>query len=590
MASILMEYVSSRIPVIWVYSIEEDRLLHEEANWMLHKRAAKKLYVYDASNRIYDYEYRGDPEKGQFVEVDSPVEAVQAFLQPSHYEFDKMVVEGQSTWDLGQHGFPNKSILVMLDAPFYMTDPNKVKHTNARLTRAIKNAAPLLVGQSKTIVFVNHHTDIPVELENLVTYVEHKLPTVKTMRSIVKGSQESFSTDSDEKDKDKKPVKKLIPKIQLTQDELDVIAQQLTGLTKWQAENVLALANRQNAIEFLSGEGVHRTFKNDVIRREKARLIQKSGVLQIVDANWGMDEVGGMENLKQWAKDRALVFTHEAREDGIDLPKGLCVVGPGGTGKSWVAQALGKEWDRTVLRLDIGACMGSFLGESEGRLIKALKDSEAQAPCILFVDEFEKLFAGAGGGGVTDGGTFQRMYGTWLTWTQSRKGDVFVVATTNSVTTIPAPALRKGRFDEVMYVGLPGLKQREEIFSIHLKKRGWSPEEYGIDIPLLAKKTPDRTGSEIEQIVIEGLIRKGKNVGFGKGHAITTKHLVDAIDDVKIMAELNPGEAQGLLDWARSHKVMMANKEDSETASRPTLSRQAKPETTRKISLDESEI
>jgi len=211
--------------------------------------------------------------------------------------------------------------------------------------------------------------------------------------------------------------------------------------------------------------------------------------------------------------------------------------------------------------------MGSLLGESESRLIKALTDAEAQAPCILFVDEFEKLFAGAGGGGNLDGGTFQRMYGTWLTWTQSRKSDVFVVATTNSITNIPAPALRKGRFDEVMYVGLPGLKQRKEIFSIHLRKRGWEPSQYNIDIDKLAINTPNRTGSEIEQIVIEGLIKKVKRVGFGKENPITTDLLMESINDVKIMAELNPEESKNLLDWAKSHKVLMANKEDDEPVS-----------------------
>jgi hypothetical protein len=351
MSSILREFVSSGTPIIWVYSIEEDRLLNEESSVLLAKRMRNKVYVYDATNQIVDIERK----ESQVIEVDSPVDAIQAFIKQSSYKFDEFVIDGQSTWDINEHGFPSKSVMVMLDAPFYMTDPSKVKHTNARLTRCIKNAMPYLIQQGKSIVFVNHHPEIPIEIEHVVTYVEHKLPDVKKMKSITKGSQTSIVAEN-------------IPKIALTEDELNVIAQQLTGLTQTQAENVLSLANRENILDFLKNpDETHRTFKNEVIRREKSRLIQKSGVLQIVDCNWGMDQVGGMENLKEWAKDRALIFKHEAREDGIDLPKGLCVVGPGGTGKSWVAQALGKEWDRTVLRLDIGACMGSLLGESEGK-------------------------------------------------------------------------------------------------------------------------------------------------------------------------------------------------------------------------------
>jgi len=584
-SSILKEFISSANPLLWVHSIEEDRLLSCEASALLGSGSRCKIYVYDSRNFIYDYE-----DRSSIMEVDSPIDAIEKFIKKSNHDFKSFYVDNQSTWDMNNQGFPDSSLIIMLDAPFYMTDPSKVKHTNARLTRCIKNSIPNLLGSDKTIVFINHNTDVPIEIENIVTYVQHELPNVTDMKMVVKGSAYSGNFNDGSKNN--------VPEIELEEDDLNKFAQQLTGLTQWQAENVLAMANRANAMEFSQGKVNKRTFKTEVIRKEKSRLIQKSGILQILDNNWGMNEVGGMENLKQWAKDRALIFRHEAREDGIDLPKGLCVVGPGGTGKSWVAQALGLEWDRAVLRLDIGACMGSLLGESEGKLIKALKDAEAQAPCILFVDEFEKLFAGAGGG-VTDGGTFQRMYGTWLTWTQSRKSDVFVVATTNSITSIPAPALRKGRFDEVMYVGLPGLKQRKEIFNIHLKKRGWAPEEYGIDLTELASKTPSRTGSEIEQIVIEGLIRKGKDVGFGKKFSVTTQHIAAAINDVKIMAELNPDESKTLLEWAKSHRVMMANKEDDNnnvqagtTSSAGGWSRSRNlsiPESS-KININESEI
>jgi SpoVK/Ycf46/Vps4 family AAA+-type ATPase len=558
MSSIIKDFVSSNIPLIWVYTQEEDRFLSDESSALLGKKIINRLYIYDSSDTVIDIE-TGEREKDpQIIDVSNDggaAYAVDIFSANADMPYRECDVDESNVWTITQAKlFPEKSLMIMFDVAFYMTDANKTKHTNAYLTRKIKNALPKLLMQNKGIVIVNHHKDIPIELENIVTYVEHKLPDVGRMKSLVRSSQNSMSITG-------------IPSICLSEDETINIAQSLTGLTQWQAENVLSLANRANSIEYKQNKTQHRNFKTDVIKKEKSRLFSKSGVLKIIESDWGMDQVGGMENLKQWAKDRTLIFNHEAREDGIDLPKGLCVVGPGGTGKSWVAQALGVEWDRSVLRLDIGACMGSLLGESESRLIKALTDAEAQAPCILFVDEFEKLFAGACGGGNLDGGTFQRMYGTWLTWTQSRKSDVFVVATTNSITNIPAPALRKGRFDEVMYVGLPGLKQRKEIFSIHLKKRGWDPSEYNIDIDKLALNTPNRTGSEIEQIVIEGLIKKVKRVGFGKENPITTSLLMESINDVKIMAELNPEESKNLLDWAKSHKVLMANKEDDDSIS-----------------------
>jgi len=208
--------------------------------------------------------------------------------------------------------------------------------------------------------------------------------------------------------------------------------------------------------------------------------------------------------------------------------------------------------------------------------------------------EFEKLFAGAGASSVSDGGTFQRMYGTWLNWTQSRKSDVFVVATTNSVQSIPAPALRRGRFDKIFYVGLPGPKQREEIFTIHLKKRGWDPGKFDINVKALAQATPDRSGSEIEQIVLEGIILKCQEDGFSLDNPIKTDHLMRACKEVETMADLNPDEVKGLLAWAKKRGVMSANKDTNEnnlkvaSLSKAAYGEQAQPQ--RVAIVDEEDL
>lgn len=546
--SILRDFVQSVIPLIWVKSLEEDRFILEEVASLLPQKIKNKIYIHDATNILYDVEESEINGIAQKIETDGGAfEAIDKFIQEPEGNYDAFVTDGVSSWDITQHGFPRQSMLVLLDAPFQMVDERKVKHTNARLTRKIKSSISELIKQDKTLVIVNHHEDVPIELEYLVTYVEHELPNVNSLKRVVKGSMKSLKTAG-------------CPVIDLSNEELDKVAQQLKGLTKWQAENVLSIANRENALDFVRKETTHRTFKSDVIRNEKARLTKKSSTLEVIEPEYGMDDVGGMGRLKQWAEDRFICFSPEAREDGADIPKGILTVGPGGVGKSYVALALAKQWDRTVLRLDLAACMGGLLGQSEGNLIKALKDAEAQAPCILFVDEFEKLFAGATGF-QGDGGTFQRMYGTWLTWTQFRKADVFVVATTNNVQTIPAPAIRKGRFDEIFYVHLPSVNERADIFRIHLKKRGWDPDEYGIDLKTLAVKTPKRTGSEIKEIIAESIIQKIKTVGFGRSNPLTTQHVLDSIERVKIMAELRPEEANDLLAWAKERDVMMASDE-----------------------------
>jgi ATP-dependent 26S proteasome regulatory subunit len=577
MKSSILDLIKVRNPLIWVYSEEETYFIEDESSWILNSRVCNATYVYDVRGKISevrDFRLQNN-EDGK--EYDSPVEAIIDFASLSSFDYQDLTIDNQSKWDPNTHGYPNGSVLFMLDVPFFMTDPGKTNHTNAILTRTLKVAAMQCVDQKKSIVIINHHKNIPIELENFVTFVHHPKAGKDDLRPLVELAQ-TFVSDPK------------IPPISLNNEEIEFVTAQLKGLTRWQAEHVLSLSNRQNAVEFLNHKTDKRQFKLEVIQQEKSRLISKSSTIEILHPERGLSGVGGMENFKKWVKDMELRFKPEAPEDGIDLPKGILVVGAGGTGKSHLAQCLAKEWNRTLLKLDISACMGSLLGQSEGNLIKALEDAEAQAPCVLFVDEFEKLFAGASGGNM-DGGTFQRMYGTWLNWTQSRKEDVFVVATTNGVQNLPPPVLRKGRFDEIFFVDLPSTIERKEIFAIHLDKRGWNHEEFGIDIQSLADKTPNRTGSEIEHIVIQGIVNKVKRVGFGKNNPVETQDLLNAIGMVRTMFDLQPDESRNIRDWAKKHNVMFASLPES--SGEPQQARLVSPprgQNKRTIKVEEGEI
>ena len=575
MSSLLNDFIKTNNPLIWVYSEEEVRFIEEESSHLIASKACKQVYIYDARGSIYDVRGVFSDSVAQSREYDSQIDAINDFSEVSTFDWDDLNNGGESTWDIKNHGYPNESILIMLDIPFYMVDAAKVQHTNAMLTRTIKCAAMKNIQQRKSIVIVNHHKTVPIELDGIVTYVEHPHPTITKLKKVVIGAKDMLRSDT-------------IPSIELDDEETTKVAQQLKGLTMWQSEHVLAQANRQNAIDYHSGLTKIRGYKTEVIQKEKARLISKSSTIEIIQPKYDLTAVGGMENFKEWIKDTESSFRSEAREDGIDLPKGVLVVGAGGTGKSYLAQGLAKEWNRPLLKLDISSCMGSLLGESEGKLIKALKDAEAQAPCILFLDEFEKLFSGASGQNL-DGGTFQRMYGTWLFWTQSRKEDVFIVATTNGVERLPAPALRKGRFDEIFFVDLPSKRERKIIFDIHLTKRGWGFEDFPlIDTVLLADKTPNRTGSEIEQIVVQGLLNKVKRKGFGKQNPLETSDLLDAVTSVRTMYQLNPGESDGIRAWAKSHNVMFANKQEEEKTKTPEISGVYRSKKT--INIEEGDI
>jgi len=550
--SILLDLKNIANPLVWVKSQEEIRLVEQETPYLMARNVScPTVFVWDIRMKIYEARgiLGGDSQRIQEVEYDTIIDAIDSFVSDP----DTTTVDDNTMWDIKQHGFPNGSTLFMLDIAAAMVDPSKVNHTNATVCRALKVAAQKAMhNRNKMIVIVSHTDFIPPELEGVVTFVDHALPSIEYLKGIVSGCAIPCGHGNQE-----------APVIEMDEEYTTKIAQQVSGITAWQAEHVLLQANRANAMSYiLSPSSTQRQYDTDVIHNEKARLLSRSGTIEVIKPDFNLSGVGGMQNLKTWAKDREIIFRHEAREEGIDLPKGILVCGAGGTGKSHLAKALSKEWGRPLLRLDISACMGSLLGESEGKLIKALKDAEAQSPCILFVDEFEKLFAGASGAS-TDGGTFQRMYGTWLTWTQSRQADVFVVATTNGVERLPAPALRKGRFDEIFFIDLPGEKEREDIFKIHLNKRGWNHKEFDIDCKKLSTLTPNRTGSEIEQIVIQSLIDKVKSIGFGKDNALTTDIIINAIPSVRTMYELNPEESGSIRKWAQQHNVMFASVEDT---------------------------
>ncbi|MGB5593655.1 MAG: AAA family ATPase [Crocosphaera sp.] len=239
-----------------------------------------------------------------------------------------------------------------------------------------------------------------------------------------------------------------------------------------------------------------------LIIQEKEQIIKKTGSLEILNFKETIEDIGGLNNLKSWLRKKAKVFKQldKAREYGVDTPKGIMLVGMPGCGKSLVAKATCRLFEVPLLRLDIGKLLGKYVGESEANFRQAIKIAEAASPCILYIDEIEKAFAGIGetdgGGGVT-----KRLFGSFLTWLQEKENTVFVVATANDISQFPPEFLRKGRFDELFAVDFPNEEEREKIFEIHLKKRRkW---HQNIDINTLAKETERYSGADIEAVVKE---------------------------------------------------------------------------------------
>ncbi|OTP76139.1 AAA family ATPase [Caballeronia sordidicola] len=219
-----------------------------------------------------------------------------------------------------------------------------------------------------------------------------------------------------------------------------------------------------------------------------------------------LEHVGGLSKLKACLKQKATVLAklNEAREFGVEMPKGIMIVGMPGCGKSPTAKATAALFKLPLLRLDVGSLMGKYVGESENSMRRALRLADAVSPCVLWIDELEKAFVGMGSSGSGSGSEVtSRLFGYSLTWMQERISPVFVLATANDISGLPPELMRKGRFDEIFYVDFPNRRERAEIFEVHLKRRIKLSDL--IDSNQLADKTEGFSGADIEAVVNEAI-------------------------------------------------------------------------------------
>jgi SpoVK/Ycf46/Vps4 family AAA+-type ATPase len=313
----------------------------------------------------------------------------------------------------------------------------------------------------------------------------------------------------------------------------------LKGLTLFEAERALFKAVLRD----------HALTREDlsVILETKKVLLEKEGVLEYLPAEEGMEDIGGLENLKGWLAKRKKAYTPEAKRFGLSPPKGIMLLGVQGCGKTMAAKAVAEEWGLPLLKMEPGRLYEKFVGESEKNLEKALRMAERMAPCVLMIDEIEKGLAYTGSADA-DAGLSKRIFGRLLGWLQERKAPVFVVATCNEITALPPELMRKGRFDELFFIDLPGPKERQDIFALHLKKRKRDPGAFDLDA--LAEASAGFSGAEIEQAVVSALYN-----AFSLGTELDTAHLLEELKATTPLSVTRREEVGALRAWARGRTV-----------------------------------
>ena len=417
------------------------------------------------------------------------------------------------------------TLVLLRDFHLFLEDANPV------LLRALKDELKRCKSNGRVILVVGCRQVLPPELEREFVVLDFALPGKAELEQVVAGICQSASQP--------KPV----------DEELDAVMEAATGMTCFEAENAFALSLVENK-------------RLDPVRiaREKAQVVKKSGILELIDNLPGLDAIGGLDLLKEWLTLRRDAFSRRAVEYGLPTPKGLLIIGVPGTGKSLAAKATASLLGRPLLKLDAGRLYGGLVGQSEGNLRSVIQTAEVIAPCVLWIDEIEKAFAGSKSSGMTDGGTSSRVFGSFLSWMQEKQSPVFVVATANDVTQLPPEFLRKGRFDELFFVDLPNQEEREAIWAIQISKYGRKFKSYGITA--LAKGTDGWTGAEIEQAYIEGLYE-----AFARGKEPDTVNLGALLATQVPLSRLMSEPITLLRQWAKG-RARPATRPEGEKAGR----------------------
>jgi SpoVK/Ycf46/Vps4 family AAA+-type ATPase len=413
-----------------------------------------------------------------------------------------------------------EAVFILKDFHRHMDDPVVV--------RRLRDVGQKFSANRRTVIITAPQIAVPAELTTLVEYFDLPLPDQERLHELI---HDMFSRLS-----------KTYPlKLQLDAAGVDAMSTNLRGLSEEEAERAISqtLVTRYA----LCVESV-----TDVLDAKK-QLLRHSGMLEFVEASDNMSAVGGLENLKHWLGQRRGAWEDAAREFGLEPPRGMIILGVQGCGKSLCARAVAGEWKLPLVKFDTSAVYDKYIGETEKRIRKVFQVAEGLAPCVLWIDELEKVFAGSGPDSASaDAGVSSRLLASFLSWMQDRKAAVFVAATCNNVTVLPPELIRKGRFDELFFVDLPNQAESKQIFSIQLAKRKRNAAEF--DLEKIAAAAKGYSGAEIDAAVQGALY-----AAYSEKKPLATQFLLDALAQTVPLSITRAEEIGELREWARTRAV-----------------------------------
>ena len=490
----LILLLKARYPIIYINTIEEDRV-----EYVIRKHIKASL-----NRSIYSWDfvdgYTNNPNNEGFAKR-NPLQALELI--------ERLTSE-------------TPALFLLKDFNRFLTDIS--------ISRKLKNVSRILKLQPKTIIIIGSEFQIPKELQDLITVLQFNLPLESEINQELTRLVTSLN-------------------LKIDQQLFESLTRACQGLSLERIRRVLSKII-----------ATHKTIDEksiDVLLSEKKQIISQTEILEYWAVNEGIDNIGGVDKLKEWLKKRKTSFGLKASNYGLPTPRGLLLVGIQGTGKSLMAKAIASEWQLPLLKLDVGKLFGGIVGESESRLRQMIDVAETLAPCILWIDEIDKAFSNSDNQG--DSGTSNRVLATFISWLSEKTKPVFVVATANNVDMLPLEIIRKGRFDEIFFLDLPEFNEREQIFKIHIQE--FRPNSWKLfDYTKLAQLSETFSGAEIRQSVIEAMYH-----AFDEEREFTTDDICLALYELIPLAQLENNQTLKLQNWASSGRIRLASSKTNTT-------------------------
>ncbi|NEP03366.1 MAG: AAA family ATPase [Okeania sp. SIO4D6] len=481
-------FLKARYPIIYINTVEEERV-----EYVIRKNIKTNL-----NRSIYTWDfidgYSNNPNNEGFAKR-NPLQALELI----------------------------ERLNVQTPALFLLKDFNRFL-SDLSISRKLRNLSRILKLQPKTIIIVGSDLTIPIELQDLITVLEFQLPSEEEIHQELTRLINSLN-------------------IKVESQLFEILIKTCQGLSIERIRRVLS--------KIIATYKIIDNNSITILLNEKKQIISQTKILEYYSVNEKIDNLGGLNNLKDWLNKRKTAFSIQASNYGLPTPRGLLLIGIQGTGKSLTAKAIANEWQLPLLKLDIGKLFGGIVGESESRLRQMIHVAETISPCILWIDEIDKAFTNTAS--ISDSGTSNRVLATFISWLSEKTKPVFVISTANNIDLLPLEIIRKGRFDEIFFLDLPKKEEREEIFKIHLQE--FRPKHWkSFDYSKLSKLSESFSGAEIRQSIIEGMYH-----AFYENREFTTNDICIALKELIPLANFESNQMVKLQNWASSGQVRLAS-------------------------------